>query len=244
MRAESGLLFSENVAAGAAHGRSLAPLIDKALNACNLRPANLEATAVSLGPGSWTGLRIGLSTAKAFAWGARIGILGVPSFEALAQEASARAPGQARLTLRDARISGCFCALFSETSAPAERWITECVLGYSELLNAVDATVREHPGVPIAVCGDDVCLNALETAAAARGWTLLRGCEHISAASLAACAWARLRNGEGSSDPATIHKLAPLYLRASSPEVKLQEAQRRARDAHAPQMEMETGTGA
>lgn len=244
MRAESGLLFSENVTAGAAHGRALAPLIEKALNACSLRPAEFEAVAVSLGPGSWTGLRIGLSTAKAFAWGARIGILGIPSFEALAQEASARAPGQARLTLRDARVSGCFCALFSETSAPAERWITECMLGYSDLLSAVDSKVREHPGLPIAVCGDDVCLNALETDAAARDWTLLRGCEHISAASLAECAWARLQNGEGSREPATIHKLAPLYLRASSPEVKLQEAQQRAREARAPQMGTETGTGA
>src|SRR4051794_25579185 len=79
IRAESGLLFSENVTAGAVHGKALAPLIDKALNACSLRPAELEAVAVSLGPGSWTGLRIGLSAAKAFAWAARIAALGVPS---------------------------------------------------------------------------------------------------------------------------------------------------------------------
>ena len=51
VRAESGLLFSENVTAGAAHGRALAPLIDKALHACSLRHADFEAAAVSLGPG-------------------------------------------------------------------------------------------------------------------------------------------------------------------------------------------------
>jgi tRNA threonylcarbamoyl adenosine modification protein YeaZ len=258
VRAESGLLFSENVTAGAAHGRALAPLMSKALNACSLRPGELEAVAVSLGPGSWTGLRIGLSAAKAFAWGARIGILGVPSFEALAQEASAHAPNQALLTVRDARMSGYFCALFGpqeiiansseiETSSCFQRWIPECVLSQDEMLSAMDAAMREHAGTPLAVCGDEVCLNALEALSAARGWTLLRGCEHISAAALAECGWRRLRNGnggEGLRDAAAIHKLAPLYLRASSPEVKLQEAQRRASEAGAPTVPSVPATGA
>jgi tRNA threonylcarbamoyl adenosine modification protein YeaZ len=203
-----------------------------------LRPSELEAASVSLGPGSWTGLRIGLSAAKAFAWAARIAALGVPSFEALAQEAQLRVPGHAVLTLRDARVSGCFCSLFApfadssekstsvETSAGAQRWIPECVLAHEALIFEVAAVATSHPGIPIAICGDEACLNALEPEAAARGWNLLRGCEHISAASLAECAWRRLGRGEGARTAAEIHKLAPLYLRPSSPEVKLQEAKR------------------
>ena len=222
LRGESGLLFSENVTAGSIHGKALAPLIEKALSSQNLKPQELEAVAVSLGPGSWTGLRIGLSAAKALAWGAQIGVLGVPSFEGLARDAALRAPGCARLTVRDGRNGWHFCALFGETSAGAERWVPECVLEQAAMLNAIDAALEKHPGISVALCGDDVCLTALEAEATRRNWTVLRGCEHITAASLAECAWERLLRGEAQRAPAAIHSLAPLYLRASGPELKLQ----------------------
>ena len=224
LRGESGLLFSENVTAGSIHGRALAPLIEKALNAQGLKPQELEAVAVSLGPGSWTGLRIGLAAAKALAWGAQIGVLGVPSFEALAFDAALRAPGHARLTVRDGRNGWHFCALFGETSSQPERWVAEGVLEQAQMLGAVDAALEKHPGIPVALCGDDVCLTALEAEAAKRNWTVLRGCEHITAAALAECGWERLARGEAQRTPAAIHSLAPLYLRASGPELKMQAA--------------------
>ena len=225
LRGEAGLLFSENVTAGSIHGRALLPLIEKALSAHGLKPRGLEAVAVSLGPGSWTGLRIGISAAKALAWGAQIGIVGVPSFEALARDAAARAPDHARLTLRDGRNGWQFCALFGETSPAPERWIAEGVLEHAELLGKVDAALAAHPRVPVALCGDAVSLQALAADAAARNWTVLHGCEHISAASLAECGWQRLLRGEVERTTAGIHRLAPLYLRASGPELKLQAQQ-------------------
>jgi tRNA threonylcarbamoyl adenosine modification protein YeaZ len=221
LRSDAGLLFSENVTAGSIHGKALAPLIDKALTTHGLKPGELEAVAVSLGPGSWTGLRIGLSAAKALAWGAQIGIVGVPSFEALARDAAARAPEHARLTVRDGRNGWQFCALFAETSAAPERWIAEGVLEHAELLIKVDGALAVHPGIPVALCGDEVSLQALEKDAAQRNWTVLHGCEHISAAALAECGWERLLRGEVQRTAAEIHKVAPLYLRASGPELKL-----------------------
>src|SRR5689334_15417219 len=77
-------VFAENVEGGSIHGKGLAPQIQKALAQNALKPDALSAIAVSIGPGSWTGLRIGLSAAKAMAWALQIPLISVPSFEALA----------------------------------------------------------------------------------------------------------------------------------------------------------------
>ena len=231
LRAESGLLFEENVIAGATHGKALAPLIRKALSSSGLNPADLEAVAVSLGPGSWTGLRIGLSAAKALAWGAKLALLGVPSFEALALDAARLAPGHARLLLRDARSEGYFLALFAGgdrqpiSKQPeigvSPRWIGECVLRLPAILEAVEQEMQKHGGIPLAVCGDQVCLQAVAQAAEKNGWRVLGACRHVTAGSVAECGWLRLLQGEGLRAASEIHKLAPLYLRASDPELKL-----------------------
>jgi tRNA threonylcarbamoyl adenosine modification protein YeaZ len=257
LRAESGLLFEENVVAGAAHGKALAPLILKALSSSDLKPADLGAVAVSLGPGSWTGLRIGLSAAKALAWGANLALLGVPSFEALALDAARLAPGHARLLLRDARSEGFFLALFGpergQTANPdtsgdrqpisklpvslgrlpaggvsprweigvSPRWIGECVLRLPAVIEAVEQEMQKHGNVPLAVCGDQACLQAVSKAAGKNRWRVLDGCRHVTAGSVAECGWQRLMRGEGLRTPAEIHKLTPLYLRASDPELKL-----------------------
>lgn len=221
LRSESGIVFHENVTAGSIHGKALAPLIERALRENGLKASDLEAVAVSLGPGSWTGLRIGISAAKALAWGANTGLIGVPSFEALALDAAAHAPGHARLTLRDARSEGFFVALFDETSPQPQRWIPECVLQPAECIRAVETALRNRPNVPLAVCGDAVCLEQIAGDAQRNGWNLLRACEHISGSAIAECGWRRLQDGSVLKTAADIHKLAPLYLRASDPELKL-----------------------
>lgn len=219
LRNESGVIFERNVIAGAIHGRALGPLIDEALKTHALQVSDLGAIAVSLGPGSWTGLRIGISLAKALAWGAGVPLAGVPSFEALARDAARKAPGAAVLTLRDARSEGCFIALFSETSETPRRWIEESVLAPDQAVAAADRLLAERP-VPVALCGDAVCLERLAEAARQRGWTSLPECEHITGAAVAECGWRRWQAGAALTTAAEIHRLAPLYLRASDPELK------------------------
>ncbi len=67
------------------HSARLVPLIDEVVRAAGYRMADVQAVAVSRGPGSFTGLRIGVSTAKGIAFGLGIALVGVPTFEALAQ---------------------------------------------------------------------------------------------------------------------------------------------------------------
>ncbi len=66
------------------HSEKLLPMIDEVLRDASLSAKDLDAIAVSIGPGSFTGLRIGLSTAKGLALSLGISVIAVPTLDALA----------------------------------------------------------------------------------------------------------------------------------------------------------------
>ncbi len=66
------------------HTVELAPAIDEALSKSRLRPKDIGAVTVALGPGSFTGLRIGLALAKGLAIVRHIPLIGIPTLEILA----------------------------------------------------------------------------------------------------------------------------------------------------------------
>ncbi len=72
------------------HARTLLPLVDEALAAAGVTLAALDLLAVSIGPGSFTGLRIGLSVAKGLALATGLPVVGVPTLEAYAHTAGPR----------------------------------------------------------------------------------------------------------------------------------------------------------
>lgn len=67
--------------------RSLAPAIKRILAEADWKPADVELVALPLGPGSFTGLRIGVMTAKAFAYAVGAQALGLDSLEVVASQA-------------------------------------------------------------------------------------------------------------------------------------------------------------
>lgn len=67
--------------------RSLAPGIKRLLDEVDWKPADVELVAVTIGPGSFTGLRLGLATAKTFAYSVGASILGVGTLEVIAAAA-------------------------------------------------------------------------------------------------------------------------------------------------------------
>ena len=77
----------------------------------------VRAIAVGVGPGTYTGLRIGISSARALAQGRGIGLIGVSSLEALARGIGAEAPARERLALIDARRKELFAALYDASGA-------------------------------------------------------------------------------------------------------------------------------
>ncbi len=68
-----------------AHSERIMTLLDALLQSAGLDKSHLKAIAVSLGPGSFTGLRIGLSTAKGLAYGLDIPLVGVPTLDVIAE---------------------------------------------------------------------------------------------------------------------------------------------------------------
>lgn len=71
-------------AASGGHGAALMPEVERALSLAGIRPSDLTAAAVTLGPGSFTGLRIALACAKGLVAVLGIPLLGVPTLEAMA----------------------------------------------------------------------------------------------------------------------------------------------------------------
>jgi len=105
--------------------RALLPALDALLREAGVRREDLAAIGAAIGPGTFTGLRIGLSTAKGLALGLGIPLYGVPSLDALALEAWLEwrgAPeGEAPrwiLAFRDARQGELFWALFAAPARP------------------------------------------------------------------------------------------------------------------------------
>ena len=69
------------------HTAVLAPMIEQLLRENNVKMSDLEAISLSSGPGSYTGLRVGGSTAKAFAYTLDIPLISVPTLDSLANAA-------------------------------------------------------------------------------------------------------------------------------------------------------------
>jgi tRNA threonylcarbamoyladenosine biosynthesis protein TsaB len=103
---------------GGKHGTKLPALLDELLGGCGLGPEDLSACVGGLGPGSFTGLRVGLSTLKGIAYARRIPLIGISSLRALALEAaSGVARGGLFCTLVDARHGHLYASIYEGPKA-------------------------------------------------------------------------------------------------------------------------------
>ncbi|HDP75798.1 MAG TPA: tRNA (adenosine(37)-N6)-threonylcarbamoyltransferase complex dimerization subunit type 1 TsaB [Bacteroidales bacterium] len=81
---ENGLLGVREISDPKAHSTQLPTLINEVFNLASLTAKQINAVAVSKGPGSYTGLRIGVSMAKGICYTARVPLIGVESLQAMA----------------------------------------------------------------------------------------------------------------------------------------------------------------
>ena len=95
-----------------AHAEQMLPLIDEVLAAAGVQRAELQRVAVGLGPGSFTGLRVGIALAQGLAVGLGVEAVGVPSLLTLAAGAPRSADCELYGALIDARRNECFFAAF------------------------------------------------------------------------------------------------------------------------------------
>ncbi|MTI20763.1 tRNA (adenosine(37)-N6)-threonylcarbamoyltransferase complex dimerization subunit type 1 TsaB [Fulvivirga sp. RKSG066] len=109
---EGKLLANQSLHIAQSHSGLLVPVIQTLLNNCDLQKDQLEAVALSKGPGSYTGLRIGTSTAKGLCQALEIPLIGVNTLEAMAAQVTQFA-NQADILcpMLDARRMEVYCML-------------------------------------------------------------------------------------------------------------------------------------
>jgi tRNA threonylcarbamoyladenosine biosynthesis protein TsaB len=128
------------------HAAELMPAIDHVLRGAGTTYADLESIAVGIGPGTFTGLRIGVATARALAHAAEIPLRPVGSLAALAAGLDGE---RNRLALIDAKRGELFAALHTPEGehwepfvATPEALIDRLATGPSDLLAAGDGSIR------------------------------------------------------------------------------------------------------
>ncbi len=195
------------------HAETLLPLVDRLLKKGSLSVSELSALAVSIGPGSFTGLRIGLSTVKGLAYGWQIPVVGVPTLLALA----ARVTDWEGLICPfvDARKKEVYAALFRKKADRLERLTEDLVSSPDGIIQRLQSLGSQERCLFI---GDGTKVyGALIESAFANVCRLTLGESYPSTASaVARLGEERLRQRE--TDP--LGPLVPLYLRPSEAELK------------------------
>lgn len=80
------VVATEDLPAGRQQNRHLLPTVERLIRDCGLTPRGLTHVAVGIGPGSYTGLRVGLTAAKTLAYALGCSLVAVPTFAAIAAD--------------------------------------------------------------------------------------------------------------------------------------------------------------
>lgn len=111
------LLSMRENADGQSHAKNLMPYIDEVLKEAGISASQLNAVAVGMGPGSYTGLRIGASTAKGLCYALQIPLIALPTLRIIAAGAAETTPLDAQTVicpLLDARRMEVFTENFDQ----------------------------------------------------------------------------------------------------------------------------------
>ena len=106
------ILSQAAVNAGLTHSRTLMPMVEAVLSSADLTAADVEAVAVAVGPGSFTGIRIGVATAKGLAFPADLPCVAVSTLEAMAYRLSGLPLSGRVCAVMDARCKQVYTATF------------------------------------------------------------------------------------------------------------------------------------
>ena len=206
---EEGKLLGENYCnTGLTHSQTLLKMAEDLLHSCGYTPQDVGAVAVAAGPGSFTGVRIGVAAAKGYAWGSQIPCCGVSTLEAMALSLGIW-DGYV-VGVMDARRSQVYTATFLAEEGVLTRITEDRAISLQELGNELKILSK-----PVFLVGDGsiLCYNTLKEQVNA----LVLPPEHRMhqrAAGVALAATQQIARGEP-CDGAT---LTPNYLRLSQAE--------------------------
>ena len=203
---DGALLGQSFQCSGLTHSRTLLPMAEDLLSNLGLRLSDLDAVAVAQGPGSFTGVRIGVATVKGLCWGADKSAIGVSSLEAMAWNGLCAPAERLVCCAMDARRNQIYNALFACANGRPERLTPDRAISLAELA----AELRET-GKPVWVTGDGAKL--------AQGFLLEAGLDAVLAPEPVReqRAWGVCRAAEG-REARSAAELLPVYLRLSQAE--------------------------
>ncbi|MEM7007912.1 MAG: tRNA (adenosine(37)-N6)-threonylcarbamoyltransferase complex dimerization subunit type 1 TsaB [Thermodesulfobacteriota bacterium] len=136
LMSQEGVLGEYYFNIGPSHTEKLVPSIDWLLSELNTQKSDLTGVAVSLGPGSFTSLRVGLSTAKGICYSLGIPLVGASSLQALAMNV----PFSSHYIcpVIDARKGEVFTALFKSDNAKLQRVSEDMVISPDALVEIIN----------------------------------------------------------------------------------------------------------
>ena len=215
---QDGLLLGEYYQnSGQTHSRTLMKMAEDLLRNCDLTAKNVDAVAAAAGPGSFTGVRIGVAAAKGFSWGRELPCYGVSTLEAMAE--NCRHLDGVICGAMDARRSQVYNALFLAENGKLTRLTEDRAVSLQDLGEELRNTEKK-----IFLVGDGakLCYNTLREQLP--GLILLPEQLRMQRASgVALSAWAMAQEG---LQP-TGGELAVNYLRLSQAEREKQEREHR-----------------
>lgn len=193
---------------GLTHSQTLMVMAEDLLKTCGLTAKDVEAVAVAAGPGSFTGVRIGVAAAKGFAWGAELPCYGVSTLEAMARNLGVY-QGYV-VPAMDARRSQVYTAIFHAQKGALTRVEADMAISLAELSEKIK---NFEENVFLVGDGANLCYNALLEEVPG----LILPPEHRMhqrAAGVALAAQVMMDAGE----PGSAAELIPNYLRLSQAE--------------------------
>lgn len=194
------------------HSLRAMPAVETLMQECNVKPAELDKIVVASGPGSYTGVRIGVTIAKTLAWTLNVPVVGVSSLAVLAS--SGRYFDGVISPLFDARRGQLYTGLYrfngdklvcekEDANLPAEEW-AEILSRYEEKVLFVGHDVKIHQEILQSKLGDQAVIADM-TSQNPRPSELIRLGMDIS------------------EEP--VHGLVPNYIRLAEAEAKWRESQ-------------------
>jgi tRNA threonylcarbamoyladenosine biosynthesis protein TsaB len=204
---------------GLTHSETLLPMIDAMLKNLKLTPDDIDMLAVSEGPGSFTGVRIGVAAIKGLAFGKNKICVGVSTLDSLARNAQGMPGRFIAVPVMDARRSQLYNAVFEYNDGKLSRLCDDRLLSAAELRDELCAY-----DIPVYFFGDGYAIAQkldIPTKTSTPGILIYQNAVSVAAAALAKYESAEDKNGF------TDLALSPKYLRASQAEREEEERKRK-----------------
>ena len=205
--ADSGKVLAEMVEdSSCSHNEVLMPLLDRLLRGAGVKVSELSGIGVDIGPGMFTALRVGTSTAKGLAIAHRIPIVGVSSLWGIAR--TARPAMDRVLSLIDAHKQQVYAALYLE----GQPVISPSVVSPGQLATEVSRMLSGQTDLVVAGSGAGICAEALLAAGVRLNSA---GIENPLPGVVAVEAGERIARGQADD----VSAVEPLYLRRTDAEL-------------------------